>query len=257
MMRRRFLASDRTDFAEERTYLACVRTAMARSRTGLAFTRTGIALGGLGVALFRQLGAGAWSALDGSLVALGVAMVAEGFHWYLGGRKTSGEGHRAVETNASKTTIWEVFFPRPYAPPVEAARDLPAFLKRPSNPGVWGTTGLALERTVLAERRNVMARLRTVMARSRTGLAFVRTGLSLSTVGLGLLIGFGLTPWPWAAANGVLTVLGFVLVADGLYWHLPAERTRRQFPYCFIDLEIALPDYGRPMAHWSKTTIAP
>jgi len=257
MMRRRFLASDRTDFAEERTYLACVRTVMARSRTGLAFVRTGIALSGLGVALYRQLGAGAWSALDGSLVVLGVAMVAEGFHWYFGGRETSREGHRALLATASLANVWDLFFPSASGQPAQLAQTLPPFLRRPSNPGVWGTTGLALERTVLAERRNVMARLRTVMALSRTGLAFVRTGLGLAAVGLGLLIGFGLSPWPWAVANATLSLVGLWLVTDGLVWHLPAERARREFPYCFIDLEIALPDYGRPMPRWPRTVIAP
>src|SRR5208283_4720461 len=42
VMRRRFLASDRTDFAEERTLHACYWTRMSRARTGLAFTRTGV-----------------------------------------------------------------------------------------------------------------------------------------------------------------------------------------------------------------------
>ena len=49
VMRRRYLASDRTDMAEERTSLAGHRTKLARARTGLAFTRTGIAFTGLGI----------------------------------------------------------------------------------------------------------------------------------------------------------------------------------------------------------------
>jgi uncharacterized membrane protein YidH (DUF202 family) len=51
VMKRRFLAIDRTDMAEERTILANYRTIMSRARTGLAFTRTGIASVGLGIAL--------------------------------------------------------------------------------------------------------------------------------------------------------------------------------------------------------------
>jgi len=53
VMRRRFLAIDRTDLAEERTILGYYRTIMARARTGLAFTRTGISFVGFGIALFR------------------------------------------------------------------------------------------------------------------------------------------------------------------------------------------------------------
>lgn len=257
VMRRRFLASDRTDLAEERTTLACLRTVMARARTGLAFTRTGIAFIGLGVAMFRQLGAGAWSALDLGFVAAGVAMVAEGFHWYFPGRRAGREGAHSIEASNAQAGIWDFFFPPVHGVPAHSAGEIPPLLRRPSRPGVWGTTGLALERTVLADRRNVMARLRTVMARSRTGLAFVRTGMSLSAVGLGLLIGFGLSSVAWAVFDVALALLGVALIADGLYWHLPAERSRRALPYCFGELELALPDYGRPLASWPKASITP
>jgi len=39
--------------------------------------------------------------------------------------------------------------------------------------------------------------------------------------------------------------------ADGLYWHLPAERMRREFPYCYCDVEITDPDYGKPSRTWA------
>jgi uncharacterized membrane protein YidH (DUF202 family) len=256
VQRRRFLASDRTDLAEERTVLACLRTAMARARTGLAFSRTGVALCGLGVALLRQFGAGPWSLLDGTLIALGAAMVLEGFHWYLPGRRAGAEGERSVRTAERAAGVWDLFFPPVHAAPAAAPAAIALCLRRPCRPGIWGTTGLALERTVLADRRNVMARLRTVMARSRTGLAFIRTGMSISAVGLGLLAGFGAGSPGWAAFDLALLLIGTALVADGLYWHLPAERIRRQFPYCFGDLEIALPDYGRPAAEWGKVRLS-
>jgi uncharacterized membrane protein YidH (DUF202 family) len=256
VMRRRFLASDRTDLAEERTTLACLRTAMARARTGLAFTRTGIAFIGLGIALLRQFGAGAWTTLDLSLIAVGLAMALEGFHWYLPGRRAGAESERSLQDRERGTSVWDLFFPPVHAVPESAPACVPDFLRRPSRPGIWGTTGLALERTVLADRRNVMARLRTVMARSRTGLAFVRTGMSVSAVGLGLLVSFGVASAPWTALDLVLVLAGFALIADGLYWHLPAEKIRRQFPYCFGDLEITLPDYGRPAACWEKVSFS-
>jgi uncharacterized membrane protein YidH (DUF202 family) len=257
VMRRRFLASDRTDLAEERTVLASLRTQMARARTGLAFARTGVALVGLGVALLRQFPSGPWTALDGALIALGALAFLEGFRWYLPGRRAGSEGERSVRRAERAAGVWDFFFPPVHAAASAAAPGpVPACLRRPCRPGIRGTTGLALERTVLADRRNVMARLRTVMARSRTGLAFARTGMSIAAVGLGLLVSFGAHSAGWTAFNVALTVCGLALVADGLYWHLPAERLRRQLPYCFGALEIALPDYGRPAAEWQKVSLS-
>jgi len=124
------------------------------------------------------------------------------------------------------------------------------------SPGIWATTGLALERTVLAERRNVMARLRTVMARSRTGLAFIRTGMSISAVGAGLLVSFGASSPAWTALDVLLVASGLLFAGDGLAWHLPAERARRQLPYCFCDVEITVPDYGRPAHLWQTAVFS-
>jgi hypothetical protein len=119
-------------------------------------------------------------------------------------------------------------------------------------PGIWGTTGLALERTLLAERRNVKSRLRTTMARSRTGLSFIRTGTSIFSVGLGLLFYFGWGNILWTLFDFLLMLAGLLLIADGLYWHISAERTKRQLPYCFEDLEIRMPDFGKPTQFWKK-----
>jgi uncharacterized membrane protein YidH (DUF202 family) len=253
VMRRRFLASDRTDFAEERTVFAGYRTIMARARTGLAFTRTGIAFIGLGIALLRQFHEGPWTLFDIALVLTGAMMVIEGFHWYVPGRRAGMEGFESVRKSGDKTSIWDFVFP-----PVHKAIDsgiagngkLP--VKGSHSPGIWATTGLALERTVLAERRNVMAGLRTVMARSRTGMAFMRTGMSISAVGLGLLVYFGTANTAWMVFNIVMILAGLAFIADGLYWFVPAENIKRQFPYCFGDMEITLPDYGKPARYWGK-----
>ncbi len=253
VMRRRFLASDRTDFAEERTVLACYRTIMARARTGLAFTRTGIAFAGLGIALLRQQShIGTWTIFYSSLIAVGVLMLMEGFYWYLPGRRAGREGLQSVLRMGSLETIWDFVFPPNHKGPIRDEASFALFLRKACSPGIWATTGLALERTVLAERRNVMARLRTIMARSRTGMAFIRTGMSISAVGAGLLVYFGLGSIPWAIFNFVLLAAGLLLIADGLYWHIPAERIRRQFPYCFGDMEIVVPDYGKPTCNWGK-----
>lgn len=253
VMRRRFLASDRTDLAEERTVLSCYRTMMARARTGLAFSRTGIAFIGLGIALLRQFRRSPWTVFDVFLIVVGTFMTMEGFYWHFPGRRAGRKGFESVRKTENKINIWDFVFPPlhklsesrdryPCVPPV-----------KPSHfPGIWATTGLALERTVLADRRNVMARLRTVMARSRTGLAFIRTGMSISAVGIGLQVYFGAGNVLWTLFNGVLILIGFLLIADGLYWHLPAENIRKQFPYCFGEMEIVVPDYGRPARYWGK-----
>lgn len=49
---------------------------------------------------------------------------------------------------------------------------------------------------------------------------------------------------------------GLLFILDGLYWHLPAEKIKRQFPYCYADLDIPLPDYGRPAAVWPKAVFS-
>jgi uncharacterized membrane protein YidH (DUF202 family) len=254
VMRRRFLASDRTDMAEERTVLACHRTRMAKVRTGLAFTRTGLAFFSLGFGLMRAFPASPWRIFDISLMLAGVLMVLEGFFWYRKGRPAGEEGLASVEQAGKADTVWDFFFPHAQTCPElgPPALQTPP-VRRSHAPGVWGTTGLALERTVLADRRNVMARLRTIMARSRTGMAFIRTGLSIFLIGSTFLIAFPAAQWPWHLFDALLAVSGLALVADGFYWTVPAERQRAELPYCFADLEITLPDYGKPSRFWQKT----
>jgi uncharacterized membrane protein YidH (DUF202 family) len=253
VQRRRFLANDRTDLAEERTLLAYFRTLMAKARTGLALSRTGIALTGVGIALFRHVHAGKWNVFDVSLTLTGLVMIVEGLYWYIPGRRAGKESLTSQASAENKRGIWDYILP-----PVHRQPEYTNFYQgRPpvlpgQTPGVWGTTGLALERTVLAERRNVMARLRTTMARSRTGLGFVRTGMNFMAVGIGLLVSFGASNAAWTAFETGILAAGLLLVADGLYWHLPAEKIRKQFPYCFGEMEVAMPDYTRPTCFWKK-----
>ncbi len=94
------------------------------------------------------------------------------------------------------------------------------------------------------------------MARSRTGLAFVRTGMMLCALGGGLLVYFGESSLPWTALYAALLAAGALLVADGLWWHLPAERSRRQLPYCYCDVELPIPDYGKPARSWAKAVFS-
>lgn len=253
VMRRRFLASDRTDLAEERTVLACYRTRMAKVRTGLAFTRTGFAFVSLGLGLLRQFHASRWLFFDLGLIVVGGLMAAEGFLWYARGRRAGVEGLASVRDKAKNATIWDYFFPHRHAQPGPEANPLALPVKSSHAPGIWATTGVALERTVLAERRNVMARLRTVMARARTGFAFIRTGLSLFSIGIGFLLYFsGGGAFGWIIFEYAMMAAGLVLAVDGFVWSVPAERTRQQFPYCYGEMEIVIPDYGTPARFWKK-----
>ncbi len=255
VMRRRFLASDRTDFAEERTVLACYRTKMARARTGLAFSRTGVAFIGFGIGLLRQFRPGPWTFFDVALIISGIAMAAEGFYWYLPGRRAGSISFNAVRNTQTKQTIWDFVFPPALKHPASDYKCVPPV--RPSHaPGIWATTGLALERTMLADRRNVMARLRTVMARSRTGLAFIRTGVGITAVGMELMVFFGAGNAAWSIFNMLLIVVGLTLIADGFYWHFPAEKIRKQYPYCYGQMELIIPDYGIPARSWKKVVFS-
>jgi len=253
VMRRRFLASDRTDLAEERNALACFRTSMAKARTGLSFMRTGVAFIGLGIALLRQFPASPWTIADAAIILLGTVMLGEGLFWYAAGRQGGVKGDRAIRAAENRSTIWnEAFTFLKSSPAFSVLRAMLPPVKGIQTPGVWATTGLALERTLLAERRNLMARLRTVMARSRTGLAFIRTGLSMAGVGLGLLVYFGAASFVWTAAECFMIAVGALFITDGFVWHIPAERERAKFPYCFGGMEIADADYGRTARTWSK-----
>ncbi|MBK5225756.1 MAG: hypothetical protein JJD96_04175 [Thermoleophilia bacterium] len=248
--RRRFLANDRTDLAEERTHLAALRTTMAKARMGLAFTRSGVAFAGLGIALVRKFPANGWNYFDFFLIVVGSLMALEGFHWYLPGYRAGLEGLTRFKRSLRETNIWDELFP-----PLRNFRKSYPAVKASQAPGIWGTTGLALERTVLADRRNLMSRLRTVMAYSRTGLAFVRTGMSISAVGAGL-IAFLTVSLFWTIFDIALILTGIILIADGLRWYHFSERTRRQFPYCYGDMEISLADYGIPRGKWGKVVFS-
>lgn len=258
VMRRRYLASDRTDFAEERTVLSCFRTRMAMARTGLAFTRSGLAFLSLGFGLVRHFHASRWLAFDLGLIVIGGLMAIEGFFWYFnGGRQAGIAGLASVQKKFSMSSIWDFFFPHQYIFPGTGKKSRPLPVKSSYAPGVWATTGVALERTVLAERRNVMARLRTVMARARTGFAFIRTGRSIFLIGVAFFMYFyGSGGIGWSIFTYTMIAAGLVLMADGFYWALPAERIKSEFPYCYCDMEITIPDYGTPGRFWQKAVFS-
>ncbi len=250
VMRRRFLASDRTDFAEERTTLACFRTWMANVRTWLAFVRTGGAFVGLGSGLIRAFPNSSWFYFDLSLAGIGSLMICEGLFWYFRGYHSGKKSFKAVLHMNTKESVWDIFFPHRHDnSPLERV-GLP--IGKGHAPGIWATTGLALERTVLADRRNAMARLRTVMARMRTGYSFIRTGRTFFFIGATFAVYFHKTDLFWYGYETVMMLGGLLLIGDGLLWVLPASKVRKQLPYCNADMSINIPDYGVPCRDWEK-----
>ena len=252
--RRRFLANDRTNLAEERTILAYLRVMMAKARTGLAFARTGVAFAGVGIGFIRKFPAGPWSVFDWSLILIGVLMLIEGFLWYAPGRHAANRALAAVAEKRDVVGPWDTIFPSRclYAQGIDPVAEANS---PQAQPGVFATTGLALERTTLADKRNTMSRLRTIMARARTGMAFIRTGFSVMTVGAGLFVYFHFTGHVdivWTLFDLALVLAGLYLIGDGLLWYLPAERIKRRSAYVDNDFEIADADYSLPRNAWKR-----
>jgi hypothetical protein len=72
---------------------------------------------------------------------------------------------------------------------------------------------------------------------------------------MGLQVYFGSANIYWTVFNMTLVTFSFVFILDGLYWHLPAERIRRRFPYCYGQLEFSIPDYASPSRFWDKIVL--
>jgi uncharacterized membrane protein YidH (DUF202 family) len=80
---RTHLARERNVLAGQRTVAACYRTLYSRGRTGLALVRTGVAFASLGLGLIQYFGLGILTAIDVTLVGVGVLMVIDGALWHL------------------------------------------------------------------------------------------------------------------------------------------------------------------------------
>jgi len=250
VMRRRFLALERTELAVERTRLAFFRTIMARSRTGMALVRTGIALAGIGMAFQQRIHSGSTDILGFGLIVVGFVLIVEGLSWYFAGHKSGHLSQSESEKAGEKSAGWDMLLPPADSGETGQRYRSMAVIMAGSSPGIWGTTGLALERTLLAERRNVMARFRTSHARSRTGMAYLRTAANFVAVGLGLLLTGPARGMGWTFLECAIIVVGLLLFADGLYWIIPARRERWQLPFCESQMEISMPDYLKPAQEW-------
>jgi hypothetical protein len=74
--------------------------------------------------------------------------------------------------------------------------------------------------------------------------------MSIASVGAGLLVYFGTASTVWTAVNAVLILGGLALIVDGYRWIVPAERIRKEYPYCYGGMELSVPDYGKPNRAW-------
>jgi CheY-like chemotaxis protein len=91
LARMRTLLGHRNNFlSEKRSLMAQQRTFLAKARTELAFMRTGVALVVLATGLMRYFGLGWWTAVDGSILLLGLVMVITGIYYYLPTRRNEG-----------------------------------------------------------------------------------------------------------------------------------------------------------------------
>lgn len=91
LARMRTLLAQRNVFlSEKRSLMAQQRTFLAKARTELAFMRTGVALMALATGLIRYFGFGWWTAVDGSILLLGLVMVISGIYYYLPTRRKEG-----------------------------------------------------------------------------------------------------------------------------------------------------------------------
>jgi uncharacterized membrane protein YidH (DUF202 family) len=76
------LSEKRTQLAGTRTVFSNMRTVLAQGRTYLALVRTGLTFLTLSIALFRMFGLSWWSAFDGVLALVSLAMTAIGLTGY-------------------------------------------------------------------------------------------------------------------------------------------------------------------------------
>jgi uncharacterized membrane protein YidH (DUF202 family) len=80
---RTHLARERNALAVQRTIAACHRTLYARSRTGLALVRTGVTVASFGLGLIQYFEPSVLTAVEATLVLVGVLMVIDGALWHL------------------------------------------------------------------------------------------------------------------------------------------------------------------------------
>lgn len=228
------LASWRNTMSAWRTRMACYRNDLAKARVSLAVLRWGlgfITIAGASAVLgwiFTLTEVMYWTVLLTGVVFTGI-----GIFFYLTLRRSMSRSP-GPQTLVEVTTV-AVSFVEDYI--LELAvrpktRDtmlsrlsdfLPNYctILRPE-PESRERTHLARERNILAAQRTLAACYRTLYARARTGLAFIRTGIVFLGIGFGFIRYFQVSPLSlWGLT---LVLAGVLMMADGLYWYLPARK---------------------------------
>ena len=232
----------RNTMAQWRTRLACYRTDMAKARTALASVRDGLAFTTIADTLMRSPQFHVPMPLALAVLAVGLALIANGLPIYLRVRKsrmTPPRDQTLVEVTAATLHFLEAyhFIEHDGGEPTPTKATMLARIGDLlgnyctilwPEPGSQERTHLARERNVLAAQRTIGGCYRTLYARGRTGLAFVRTGVSFASIGIGLIQYFGLsfnTPF-----DVMLVVIGLLLVWDGLLWYWPVRKEQAELP---------------------------
>ena len=235
------LAFWRNTMAQWRTRLACYRTDLAKARTALAFVRVGLALAAISRTLSSSPKFAAHFFLAYGALGLGLVLLFLSLPTYLKVRRsrlTPPRDQTLVEVSGATLSFLENYQDVDHAEPGKRLKE--TMLARlgdllgnyctilyPSPPS-RERTHLARERNVLAAQRTIAGCYRTIYARARTGLAFIRTGVSFVSIGIGLIGYFGLGFK--TLFDGVLIVIGLLMIIDGGLWYLPVRKEQAELP---------------------------
>ncbi|MDR3641960.1 MAG: general secretion pathway protein GspE [Humidesulfovibrio sp.] len=239
------LAFWRNTLGQWRTKLACYRTDMARARTSLNILRWGLGLVTLANALLRSKRLDSHPGLYWAFITIGLAVAGASLWEYLQARRPGVAPPPVptlVEVTAATMEFLEQYHYIDDGSPHCERQLKPTMLGRlgdllcqhstilDTSAGFRERIHLARERNVLAAQRTVCACYRTVAARARTGLALLRTGVTLSCLGIGLSQYFGLSPL--SVFDGVLVLVGLLMIGEGAVWYWPVRREPAQTPRC-------------------------
>ncbi|MFQ6758192.1 DUF202 domain-containing protein [Desulfovibrionaceae bacterium CB1MN] len=235
------LAFWRNTMAQWRTRLACYRTDLARARTALAFVRTGLALAAISRTLLSSEGYAAHPFFAYGALTVGLFFLVVSLPTYFRVRRsrlTPPRDQTLVEVSGATLSFLENYQSIEHAESEKRIKE--TMLARLGDllgnyctilyplPASRERTHLARERNVLAAQRTIAGCYRTIYARARTGLAFIRTGVSFMSLGVGLIGYFGLGFKTFF--DGMLIVIGLLMIVDGGLWYLPVRKEQAELP---------------------------
>ncbi len=235
------LAFWRNTMAQWRTRLACYRTDFSRARTALAFVRTGLAHGAIARILLSNERFAAHPFLAYGVLVFDLLLLLGALSTYLrvrSSRLTPPRHQTLVEVSGATLSFLENYQNLEDSRMEKKTKE--TMLARLGDllgnyctilypaPASRERTHLARERNVLAAQRTIAGCYRTIYARARTGLAFIRTGVSFVSIGIGLISYFGLGFKTFF--DGMLIVIGLLMIIDGGLWYLPVRKEQAELP---------------------------